>query len=44
MIAQQPQQTRDGIIPDLLGVTIADIDAESPAAKSGLREGDVIQA
>jgi S1-C subfamily serine protease len=38
------QQTRDGIIPkDVQGAIIADIDAESPAAKAGLREGDVIQ-
>jgi serine protease Do len=28
---------------DVQGAVIADIDAESPAAKSGLREGDVIQ-
>jgi serine protease Do len=28
---------------DVQGAVIADIDAESPAAKAGLREGDVIQ-
>jgi len=28
---------------DVQGVVIADLDAQSPAAKSGLREGDVIQ-
>ena len=28
---------------DVKGALIADIDAESPAAKAGLREGDVIQ-
>ena len=28
---------------DVQGAVIADIDADSPAAKSGLREGDVIQ-
>jgi serine protease Do len=28
---------------DVQGAVIADIDSESPAAKSGLREGDVIQ-
>jgi serine protease Do len=28
---------------DVQGAVVADIDAESPAAKSGLREGDVIQ-
>ena len=28
---------------EIQGAVIADIDAESPAAKSGLREGDVIQ-
>src|SRR2546423_1670636 len=28
---------------DVQGAVIADVDAESPAAKSGLREGDVIQ-
>src|SRR4029453_1109924 len=28
---------------DVQGAVIADIDTESPAAKSGLREGDVIQ-
>jgi S1-C subfamily serine protease len=80
-IAQQPQQTRQGIITtfapvveepaqpekttvfggvavtnisddirttlnlpkEIQGAVIADIDAESPAAKAGLREGDVIQ-
>ena len=28
---------------EIQGAVIADIDAESPAAKAGLREGDVIQ-
>jgi serine protease Do len=28
---------------DIKGAVIADIDADSPAAKAGLREGDVIQ-
>ena len=28
---------------EVQGAVIADIDAESPAAKAGLREGDVIQ-
>ena len=80
-VAQQPQQTREGIITtfapvveepaqpekttvfggvavtnisddirtalnlpkEIQGAVIADIDAESPAEKAGLREGDVIQ-
>ena len=36
-------RTALGLPKDIQGAVIADIDAESAAAKSGLREGDVIQ-
>ena len=36
-------RTALGLSKDVQGAVIADVDAESPAAKSGLREGDVIQ-
>src|SRR4029453_11418456 len=40
-----PEDIRPALNPpkDLQGAVIADIDTESPAAKAGLREGDVIQ-